>query len=294
LQDAKSTDTTAAKRSDPGAVRGAPRNPQEGRTESRTSRDVRSTSAPPWPNPAPVGPTASGETSSLPQTRPAAPICWIDSPDSRALLPLTGKLRGPGTALDLTVRSRRRGPTLPPPPRASNEGHFSDTDLAAPVPLHTTHRRRSRNDCSRHHGVANAAELPTRRSARVDIGGLPKKSTVSPRDAFPITPPPKDEASTHGGTRAPARWDATGSRKHDCKPGARGPPPLNPATTGDKRPFLVVLFEGIFSLFIIFQETVFYFFPETVVSFFKKPFFFLIFSRNRFFLYFKKLLLISS
>jgi hypothetical protein len=103
--------------------------PQEGRTESRTSRDVRTTSAPPWPNPTPVVPTASGETSSLPQTRPDAPICWIDSPESRALPPLTGKSRGPGTPLDLTVRSRRRGPTPPPPPRASNEGHFSDTDL---------------------------------------------------------------------------------------------------------------------------------------------------------------------
>jgi hypothetical protein len=80
--------------------RRAPRNPLEGRTGTRTSRDVRSTSAPPRPNPTPVGPTASGETSSLPQTRPAAPICWIDSPDSRALPPLTGEPRGPGTPLD--------------------------------------------------------------------------------------------------------------------------------------------------------------------------------------------------
>jgi transposase InsO family protein len=48
--------------------RRAPRNPQEGRTENRTTRDVRSMSAPPQPNPMPVGPTASGEASSLPQT----------------------------------------------------------------------------------------------------------------------------------------------------------------------------------------------------------------------------------
>jgi hypothetical protein len=38
--------------------RRAPRNPQAGRTETRTSRDVRSTSALPRPNPTPVGPTA--------------------------------------------------------------------------------------------------------------------------------------------------------------------------------------------------------------------------------------------
>jgi hypothetical protein len=112
-----------------GRFRRAPRNPQEGRTETRTSRDVRSTSAPPRPNPTLVGPTASGETSSPPQTRPVAPICWIDSSDSRALPSLTGESRGPGTPLDLTVRSRRRGPTLPPPSRASNEGHSSDVDL---------------------------------------------------------------------------------------------------------------------------------------------------------------------
>jgi hypothetical protein len=109
--------------------RRAPRNPQEGRTETRTSRDVGSTSAPPRPNPTLVGPTASGETSSPPQTRPVAPICWSDSSDRRALPSLTGESRGPGTPLDLTVRSRRRGPTPTPPSRASNEGHSSDVDL---------------------------------------------------------------------------------------------------------------------------------------------------------------------
>ncbi|KAH0818193.1 hypothetical protein GEV33_004600 [Tenebrio molitor] len=109
--------------------RRAPRNPQEGRTETRTSSDVRSTSAPPRLNPTLVGPTASGETSSPPQTRPVAPICWSDSSDRRALPSLTGESRGPGTPLDLTVRSRRRSPTPPPPSRASNEGHSSDVDL---------------------------------------------------------------------------------------------------------------------------------------------------------------------
>jgi hypothetical protein len=48
--------------------RRAPRNPQEGRTETRTNRNVRSTPAPPQPNPTPEDPAASGETSLLPQT----------------------------------------------------------------------------------------------------------------------------------------------------------------------------------------------------------------------------------
>jgi hypothetical protein len=92
------------------------------------------------------------------------------------------------------------------------------------VALDLDHRRPSRNNGSRHYGVANAGELPTRRPARADIGGPPKTPTVSPRDASPTAPPPKDEASAHGGTRAPvcpARWDATGSRKHDGEPGTR-------------------------------------------------------------------------
>jgi hypothetical protein len=118
--------------------RQAPRNPQEGRTETRTTRGVRSMSAPPQPNPMPVGPTASGETPSLPQTRPAAPICWINRTDSRGLPPLTGESRGPGTPMDLTVRSQRRGPPPPPPPpRASNEGPPSDTDLPPPATTST-------------------------------------------------------------------------------------------------------------------------------------------------------------
>ncbi|XP_068900635.1 uncharacterized protein [Tenebrio molitor] len=76
-------------------------------------------------------------------------------------------------------------------------------DLDAPVALDLDHRRPSRNNGSRHYGVANAGELPTRRPARADIGGPPKTPTVSPRDASPTAPPPKDEASAHGGTRAP-------------------------------------------------------------------------------------------
>jgi hypothetical protein len=104
-------------------------------------------------------------------------------------------------------------------------------DLDASVALNLDHRRPSRNHCSRHHGVANTGELPTRRPARADTGGPPKTPTVYPRDASPTAPPAKNEASAHGGTRAPvcpARWDATGSRKHDREPGTRRPPPLKP------------------------------------------------------------------
>jgi hypothetical protein len=54
--------------------RRAPRNPQEGRTETRTTRNVRSTPAPPQPDPTPVGLTANGEASSLPPT--ATPSTW--------------------------------------------------------------------------------------------------------------------------------------------------------------------------------------------------------------------------
>jgi hypothetical protein len=175
--------------------RRAPRNPQEGRTETRTTRDVRSTSAPPRPNPTPM---------------------------------------------DLTVRSQWHGPPPPPPPRASNEGPPSDTDrnhidLDAPMPLNLDHRRPSRNNCSRHHGVANAGELPTRRPASADIGGEPKTSTLSPRDTSPTAPPPKDEASTHGGTRAPTgrHWQP------EAGPRTRKPPPTA-VEPGHKKPASVV------------------------------------------------------
>ncbi|KAH0820391.1 hypothetical protein GEV33_002401 [Tenebrio molitor] len=54
--------------------RRAPRKPQEGRTETRTTRNVRSAPAPPQPDPTPVGLTANGEASSLPPT--ATPSTW--------------------------------------------------------------------------------------------------------------------------------------------------------------------------------------------------------------------------
>ncbi|XP_068897504.1 synapsin-1-like [Tenebrio molitor] len=66
-------------------------------------------------NPPQTGPTASGENLLLPQTRPAASICWIDELDRRALPRLTGESPGPGTPMDLTVRRRQHDPTPPLP-----------------------------------------------------------------------------------------------------------------------------------------------------------------------------------
>jgi hypothetical protein len=66
-------------------------------------------------NPPQTGPTASGENLLLPQTRPAASICWIDGLDRRALPRLTGESPGPGTPMDLTVRRRQHDPTPPLP-----------------------------------------------------------------------------------------------------------------------------------------------------------------------------------
>jgi hypothetical protein len=123
------------------------------------------------------------------------------------------------TEPDASGPNCQRGSLLAPANLQTLLGHRpaadrNHVDLDAPVSLNLYHRRPSRNNRSRHHGVANAGELPTCRPARVDIGGEPKTSTVSPRDASPTAPPPKDEASAHGRTRAPvcpARRDATGS-----------------------------------------------------------------------------------
>jgi hypothetical protein len=61
------------------------RPPQKGKMRTRTPKDVRNAPAPLRTSPTPVGPTASGETPSLPRTRPAASICRIDGSDRRAL-----------------------------------------------------------------------------------------------------------------------------------------------------------------------------------------------------------------
>jgi hypothetical protein len=82
-------------------LRRTPRTLQDGKRRAR--------------NPPQTGPTASGENLLLPQTRPAASICWIDGLDRRALPRLTGESPGPGTPMDLTVRRRQHDPTPPLP-----------------------------------------------------------------------------------------------------------------------------------------------------------------------------------
>jgi hypothetical protein len=113
--------------------RRAPQTPQEGKRRTRTRKNVRNAPAPPRTSPTPVGPTASGETPSLPQTRPAASI-----PDRRlgqAGPPSADREpRGPGTPLDLTVRNRPRGPTPPlPPPRVPDRSHAPNNNNTPPT-----------------------------------------------------------------------------------------------------------------------------------------------------------------
>jgi hypothetical protein len=210
LQDAKSTVATAAKRSAerPPAAKsktGRPGRPPERSTAGR----------PQDPGAVPTSTAeAPGRKDGDPDhpERPERACCATAGPDASGL-------------------NCQRGSLLAPADR-------NPIDLDASVALNLDHRRPSRNHCSRHHGVANTGELSTRRPARADTGRPPKTPTVSPRDASPTAPPPKNEASAHGGTRAPvrpARWDATGSRKDDRKPGTRRPPPLSPDTTGNKK-----------------------------------------------------------
>ncbi|KAH0819470.1 hypothetical protein GEV33_003321 [Tenebrio molitor] len=92
--------------------RRAPRNPQEGRTETRTTRNVRSTPAPPQPNPTPVGLTASGEASSLPPT--ATPSTWTPPCHSTwtTAAPAATTVAGI-TALPMQANCRPAAPPVP-------------------------------------------------------------------------------------------------------------------------------------------------------------------------------------
>ncbi|KAH0820912.1 hypothetical protein GEV33_001879 [Tenebrio molitor] len=111
--------------------RRTPQTPQDGKRRTRNPKEVRNP-----PTPSQTGPTASGENPMLPQTRPAASICWTDGSDRQALPRLTGESRGPGTPMDLTVRSRQRDPTPPlpslPPPRVPDRSH-SPGDSTPPI-----------------------------------------------------------------------------------------------------------------------------------------------------------------
>jgi hypothetical protein len=214
LQDVKSTVATAAKRSAERPPAAKPKTGRPGRPPERS-------------------------TAGRPQDPGAVPTSTAESPgreDGDPDHPERPERACSATAgPDASGLNCQRGSLLAPADR-------NPIDLDASVALNLDHRRPSRNHCSRHHGVANTGELPTRRPARADTGGPPKTPTVSPRDASPTAPPPKDEASAHGGTRAPvcpARWNATGSRKHDREPGTRRPPPLSPDTTGNKKTPLI-------------------------------------------------------
>jgi transposase InsO family protein len=203
LQDAKSTVATAAKRS-------AERPPAAKSKTGRPGRPPERSTAGRPRDPGAV-PTSTAEAPGRKDGDPDHP----ERPE-RACSATAGP--------DASRLNCQRGSLLAPADR-------NPIDLDASVALNLDHRRPSRNHRSRHHGVAYTGELSTRRPARADTGGPPETPTVSPRDAPPTAPPPKNEASAHGGTRAPvcpARWDATGSRKPDREPGTRSPPPLKP------------------------------------------------------------------
>jgi hypothetical protein len=182
--------------------RRAPRNPQEGRTETRTTRDVRSTSAPPRPNPTPM---------------------------------------------DLTVRSQWHGPSPPPPPRAANEGPPSDTDLPPTAttstwtpPCHSTWTTAAPAATT----VVGITALPTQANYQPAAPPVPtleenRKHPPCPRGTHPRQPRRRRTRRAPTGERV-LRRDATGSRKQDPEPGSRRPPPLSPATTGDKKPASLV------------------------------------------------------
>jgi hypothetical protein len=201
-----------------------------------------------------VGPTASGETPSLPRTRPAASICRIDGSDRRALPQLTRESRGPGTPLNLTVRSRRRGPTPPlpplPPPRVPDKGHFPDDSTpltltptgppegppAGSPPKHAlqpadhppeNYHRSNGNDGSRHHGAAASSVSPARRSARANDDRSAGRPTVPRRDASPAAPTPEGEANPDGERCppvCPARRDTSGLGAKTNLPGSSNTP----------------------------------------------------------------------
>jgi hypothetical protein len=131
-----------------------------------------------------VGPTASGETPSFPQARPAASICQIDGSDRRALPRLTGESRGP--------RPHRPQPTAwsnaAPCSRQEllpRRQHATDHDTDRPAgkaahgqpvrthpaaggpPPENDHRPNS-NKGSRHHSAAASGVSPARRSTHAN------------------------------------------------------------------------------------------------------------------------------
>jgi hypothetical protein len=154
--------------------RRAPQTLQKGKMRTRTPKDVRIAPAPLRTSPTPVGPTASGETPSLPQTRPAASICRIDGLDRRALP------RRQHAADADTDRSAARTACRQP----------AQTRPATGGPPPEKYHRPNGNDGSRHHGAAASSVSTARRSAHANDDRSAGRPTVPRTDASPAAPTP--------------------------------------------------------------------------------------------------------
>jgi hypothetical protein len=231
--------------------RRAPQTPQEGKMRTRTSKGVRHAPAPPRTSPKPVGPTASGETPSLSQTRPAASICRIDGSDRRALPRLTGESRGPGTpwtspsAADNVVQRRRpvfpTGATPPTTPCSRRT-----TPRKRPLPqwqvvegMHSS-RTFSRHDRQVEPRPKIHIHAPTATTAlphqacpppaappRANDDRSSGRPTVPRRDTSPAAPTPEGETNPYGETCppvCPTRRDTSGlGSKTNPLPGLMAP-----------------------------------------------------------------------
>jgi transposase InsO family protein len=213
--------------------RRAPQTPQEGKRRTRTRKNVRNAPAPPRTSPTPVGPTASGETPSLPQTRPAASI-----PDRRL-----GQAGPPSADRGTTGAWDSARPHRPQPttwsnaaaaaapcsrqePRPQQQQHATDrpagraahgqpvqTHPAAGGPPPENDHRPNGNDGSRHNSAAASGVCPARPSAHAIDDQFAGRPTVPRRDASPTAPTPEGEANPHGETYppiCPARRDTSG------------------------------------------------------------------------------------
>jgi hypothetical protein len=140
--------------------RRTPQTPQDGKRRTRNPKEVRNP-----PTPLQTGPTASGENPLLPQTRPAASICWIGGSDRRAFPRLTGESRGPGTPMDLTVRRRQHDPTPPlplPPPRVPDRSP-SPGDSTPPISTPTGPAEKHRLRAARPNTPCSRQTIPRER-----------------------------------------------------------------------------------------------------------------------------------
>jgi hypothetical protein len=193
--------------------RRAPQTPQNGKRRTRNPKDVRNPPALPR-----TGPTASGENPLLPQTRPAASICWTDGSDRRALPRLTGVSRGPGTPMDLTDRSRQRDPTSPLPPlplpRVPDRSHSPD-DSTPPISTPTGPPEAPPTGSTGsppEHTLQPADHLPgtTTTPTATTVAGitaLPRQACLSPAAPPTQTADPQGDRPCPGGTppRRPRR-----------------------------------------------------------------------------------------